>query len=372
MLNLFSDPYHRTPGRFSWRPPHSWWVACPRCFSVKKASEQRKLNLNFRLKVENNTIVFPVHNGGLCDCTFYNWGPWLCIFRQEKAWYEASVASTMYSYLTRVNERKLINQIPAMRNDCCVFQTHLQRIYLSMRYVSSTCLFPNCFVSLSAKLVPCRPDSRASISGNNKVSVARKVGVPAYTPLGGDKFISGISVSENKLYFLFLWIYSFVTYISTTRGKANSSSSRNPGGRNRRTLAGIGEFGSWIDNSLIFGMEHLLIIFCSFSLFSSLKTSVSFFRSIIREKGIPGPRHSCMNISLFGDIWTLLYKHWGPGRSHVMQEKARLALFELVFHKCSEPGSSSWFAVKYLKHECILRRRFTFLLHNVFILIPGY
>ena len=33
---------------------------------------------------------------------------------------------------------------------------------------------------------------------NNKVSVARKVCVPAYIPVGSDNFISGISISENE------------------------------------------------------------------------------------------------------------------------------------------------------------------------------
>ena len=118
--------------------------------------------------------------------------------------------------------------------------------------------------------------------------------------------------------------YHFTAYTFITRGKANSSSSRNPGGRKSRTVAGMGELGSLIDNSLIFGTENLSMTSCSFSLFSNLKASVFVFNSTILENGTPGPRHSCMKNFLFGEMWTLLYEHDGPSRSQVMQEKPRL------------------------------------------------
>ena len=103
---------------------------------------------------------------------------------------------------------------------------------------------PQLLIITVCKLCPLLARLSSINVSNNKVSVATKVSVPPYFPLGGHKFVLGISMSENRISFLSSIHEIFNTHISSSRGKAYSSFSLNPRGRNNLTVAGSGEFGN--------------------------------------------------------------------------------------------------------------------------------
>ena len=83
--------------------------ACPRCFSVKNASERDELNSMTNIRIIKVTVIFPVYNRIFYDCTFYNRSPRLGILSQEQSRYEPSIASAMNSNLTGIHKWKCFN-----------------------------------------------------------------------------------------------------------------------------------------------------------------------------------------------------------------------------------------------------------------------